>query len=213
MDERRPSGGGGVELLAQGADEGLDDRRLALAEHSGEEEKILSSFVPLFERMDNLILLLAPRHTKRTIEVEKLIESSGIQHVRRSSINNGLPAGTRVILLDTLGELSMLYKAGEAAFVGGTLVDIGGHNLLEPLSAAIPVVFGFSTHQQKASAAKLLSSGAGHQIKSSDELADFVDQIYHDSSIPEKMKKGISELQKNSDVVANANRSLISEVS
>jgi 3-deoxy-D-manno-octulosonic-acid transferase len=105
--------------------------------HPGEEETMLN----LLEHCEEeLILILAPRHPERWDEVAALLEKKGIRFVRRSS---GQPAGnSRVLLLDTLGELLRTYSVAEVAFVGGSLAEKGGHNPLEPAAFAVPVVMG-----------------------------------------------------------------------
>jgi len=86
------------------------------------------------------LLVLAPRHPERWDEVARLLEERGVGFVRRSS---GMPVGeNQVLLLDTLGELARAYSVAEVAFVGGSLVEKGGHNPLEAAALGVPVVMG-----------------------------------------------------------------------
>ena len=107
--------------------------------HQGEEEAMLDLLrdTPEDERP---LLVLAPRHPERWDEVARLLEGRGVGFVRRSS---GMPVGeNQVLLLDTLGELARAYSVAEVAFVGGSLVEKGGHNPLEAAALGVPVVMG-----------------------------------------------------------------------
>jgi 3-deoxy-D-manno-octulosonic-acid transferase len=183
---------------------------IAASTRPDEEAAIIEAFVPLFNKTSDIILLIAPRHLKRMEQVEKLIISLGIPYMKKSEIRGSISGRTRIILLDTHGELAFLYNAGEAAFVGGTLVDVGGHNLLEPLSAMLPVVFGPSVYQQKASAEKLIQSDCGLMVMNANELANFVYSAYNDMKIIMQKKKNISRILQDSSAIIDMNRNLIS---
>ncbi|VAW38017.1 3-deoxy-D-manno-octulosonic acid transferase [hydrothermal vent metagenome] len=112
--------------------------------HKGEEELILSSFAELKKDFPSLRLILAPRHPERFDEVAALMSSMQIDFIRRSRINEtNSRSPADVILLDTIGELGLIYSFATVAFVGGSLVDgTGGHNLLEPAFFSRPVIYG-----------------------------------------------------------------------
>ncbi len=192
---------------------GLSDTHwlfIAASTREGEEEVILDSFTSLFEKYPDIILLIAPRHLERVDAVIGIIEERKIPYERRSKILNNLSEKTRLIVLDSHGELSMLYHAGEAAFVGGTLVDIGGHNLMEPLCALLPVCFGPSVHQQKVSAQKLRTSNIGFMINNSEELFKVVEDLHNDKSLSLSIRERIATLLESSREIEAANRALIS---
>jgi len=107
--------------------------------HPGEEEMIGRAYKELAASCPGLKLLLAPRHIERVAEVEELLVGQGLTVRRRSMAQSG---GEQVILLDTVGELSEIYAAGDVAFVGGSLIQRGGHNVLEPVLRGVPVLFG-----------------------------------------------------------------------
>ncbi len=111
---------------------------IAGSTHPKEEKIVINCFKKLRERYDNLKLILAPRHPERFREVEGLIKDSGFNPVKRSE---GNPVAD-VFLLDTVGELFSFYSLADIAFVGGSLVNIGGHNILEPAYFSKPVLFG-----------------------------------------------------------------------
>jgi len=114
---------------------------IAASTHQGEEELILNAHEFLLESQPNLVLILAPRHPERAEQVVGLVKERNLSFVRRS-LNESPNLSTQVILLDTLGELPMFYAASDLSFVGGSLVPIGGHNLLEPAALSIPILVG-----------------------------------------------------------------------
>ena len=106
--------------------------------HEGEEAMLLDALEPLWPRV-NATLVLAPRHMNRVGDVEKLLQTRHIDYSRLTARVS--PVG-RVLLADTLGELQKLYMAADLAFVGGSLIPRGGHNLMEPAAAGVPLVTG-----------------------------------------------------------------------
>lgn len=107
--------------------------------HPGEEKMIVHAFAACQQKQNNSALLLAPRNPKRCSEIEQLILDAGLSVCRRSA--NTLQE-SEVILIDTLGELVHFYELATIAFVGGSLIDFGGHNPIEPALMEIPVLFG-----------------------------------------------------------------------
>ncbi|MDE2091354.1 MAG: lipid IV(A) 3-deoxy-D-manno-octulosonic acid transferase [Gammaproteobacteria bacterium] len=107
----------------------------------GEEAQVLTAYRSLLDKHPDCVLVLAPRHPERTNSVAELIKGQGHVCRRRSAGELPLKPG-EVLLLDTLGELTHFYAAGHVAFVGGSLVPVGGHNLLEPAAMGLPVLAG-----------------------------------------------------------------------
>lgn len=118
---------------------------LAASTHAPEEKIILESFKKLRERVPSR-LMLAPRHPERFNEVAELIQASGLGWARRTNDPLGSDATASVILLDTIGELTAMYPLATAVFVGGSIVDRGGHNVLEPAAHGVAVITGAHTH-------------------------------------------------------------------
>jgi 3-deoxy-D-manno-octulosonic-acid transferase len=116
---------------------------LAASTHAPEEKIILDSFKQLRQPVR---LMLAPRHPERFQEVASLIRESGLSWARRTAAPSAGDADAAVILLDTIGELPSTYALATVVFVGGSIVDRGGHNVLEPAAAGVPVVTGAHTH-------------------------------------------------------------------
>jgi len=138
----------------------------------GEERMVLDAFKKLKGQHPDLRLILAPRHLSRIRQVEDDLIESGLQYRKRTEIAKGSQAGTDldVVLLDTIGELFGLYSIAEVAFVGGSLIPFGGHNVLEPAMHSVPVLFGPHTDHFQESSKLLLESGGGMMIKDSQEL-------------------------------------------
>lgn len=115
---------------------------LAASTHAPEEEVILESI----KQLQTARLMLAPRHPERFNEVAALIQKSGLTWARRTGAPAADDSDAKVILLDTIGELPATYSLADVVFVGGSIVDRGGHNVLEPAAAGTAVVTGAHTH-------------------------------------------------------------------
>ncbi len=138
--------------------------------HPGEEDVCLRVFARLRDRFPSLCLLLAPRHLSRCEEVERLLARMDLPFVRRSCVNGVWRGNPPVLLLDTLGELAALYAQADLAFVGGTLVPIGGHNLFEPARAGVPILFGPYLDTVTETARLLEEAGGARRVEREDDL-------------------------------------------
>ena len=139
--------------------------------HPGEVEAVLEAFARAQGPSARSALVLAPRHLERAEAAVLAARAGGRRVVRRSALAGEPLRPGEVLVLDSLGELPGLYARCEAAFVGGTLTPVGGHNLLEPVAAGRPVVFGPYTANVTQAAQILLESGAGRSVSGVDELA------------------------------------------
>jgi len=110
----------------------------------GEEPLVLQAFVNILASYPRAVMVLAPRHPERFAEVAALLNDLGLQFWKRS-LWSGEPIAGGVLLLDTIGELSSLYGLADVAFVGGSLVPKGGHNIIEPAQHGVPIVVGNHT--------------------------------------------------------------------
>ena len=108
----------------------------------GEEEILLRVFDAVRERYPNALMMLAPRHPERFAQVAELIAASGIKFRRRSQWNAAEPLGPGIFLMDSIGELASMYALADIAFVGGSLVAKGGHNILEAAQHGAAIVVG-----------------------------------------------------------------------
>jgi len=118
---------------------------VAASTHAGEDELILKAHQRIREAFPQALLVLVPRHPDRFDQVARLIIAEGFSLARRSN-EEQVTEATGVYLGDTMGELMLLMAASDAAFVGGSLVPHGGHNLLEPVQCHVPVLTGPHTH-------------------------------------------------------------------
>lgn len=146
---------------------------LAASTHRGEEKILIDIYRRIKPKLPDLLLLLAPRHPERFPDVKKLCEQQGLSVVTRSSNAPCLPA-TDIFLLDSIGELKLFYIAADIAFIGGSLVPIGGHNALEAALAGAPIVFGPYMANFNAIAEGLLNAQAAVQCRDRDALAEIV---------------------------------------
>ena len=146
---------------------------IAGSTHEGEDELILDVFREIRKDIPDCLLVLVPRHPERFAAVAELCRRRGFPSVLRSE---RLPCepDTAVFIGDSMGELLMFYAAADVAFVGGSLVDIGGHNLLEPAALGIPVVTGTHVGNFSGVCELLLSAGACQQVRNTSELEDTV---------------------------------------
>jgi 3-deoxy-D-manno-octulosonic-acid transferase len=142
--------------------------------HPGEEEQLLAVYRQLIGSGVDCVLVLVPRHPERTAEVAKLIAAAGCNCRLRSQLqqDSAVIAPGEVLLVDTIGELLNLYMAADIAFVGGSLVPLGGHNMLEPASLGRPVIFGKHISNFREIAALMLEYRAAIQVVDGSGLAD-----------------------------------------
>jgi 3-deoxy-D-manno-octulosonic-acid transferase len=164
------------------------DARLWIAgsTHRGEEAVVLDAFLRARTRWPDLALLLAPRHPERTGEVEALIRERGLAAARRSRLPADGAPGT-VIILDTVGELAELYTLAEIVFVGGSLVPVGGHNVLEPAMRGKPVLVGPHTSNFREGAELLQRSGGGLVVGDAAELERALSRLLEDRDLGRRM--------------------------
>ena len=138
----------------------------------GEEASILRAFARVKSTLPAALAVLAPRHPERFAEVERLARDEGFVTIRRSELPIDAEPRADVVVLDSLGELAQLYQVATAVFVGGSHVDFGGHNILEPAVFAKPIVFGPYMQNFKEIADAFLSNDAAVQVQSDRELDD-----------------------------------------
>lgn len=144
--------------------------------HEGEEEIVLEAHRRVLERHADALLLLAPRHRNRFDTIADLLRQRGTPFVSRSS-GAQVTAPVQVLLIDSLGELMNFYAAADVAFVGGSLVPIGGHNLLEPAAVSLPILTGSHNFNSEEIAKLLVDVGAARKVHDAAELATQVGEL------------------------------------
>ena len=155
---------------------------LAASTHAGEEEAVLDAYTQVLREHGDCLLVLAPRHPERAQAVTELVRRQGFQTIRHSD-NGGYSAQTRVYVLDTLGDLPVFYAAADVSFVGGSLVPVGGHNMLEPASLGIPVICGPHLFNFSEAAELLGEAGALELVSTAAELAVRVNRLLEDPNL------------------------------
>ena len=153
--------------------------------HDGEETALLQCYRTLLEQGAELALILVPRHPPRVAAVAELLSAANFSYRRRSQLKAESPllAKGEVLLVDTLGELLPLYAASDVVFVGGSLVPVGGHNLLEAALVSRPVLFGPYMHNFREISRLILSAGAGSQVQTAQELPALLTRYLHDPQL------------------------------
>ncbi len=136
---------------------------IAGSTHRGEEETVAEIYKMLKVFFPDLVLIIAPRHPERFAEVENVLRYQGIDFVKKTEFAGGNTVA-KVVLLDTIGELSKFYSISTIVFIGGSLVPVGGHNVLEPAVFAKPVIFGPCMGNFEEISGILLSNRAAFQV-------------------------------------------------
>lgn len=150
---------------------------IAASTHEGEDAIVLAAHRQLLASYPNALLILVPRHPERFNAVFALCQSEGFDTVRRSAATP-VSAQTQVLLGDTMGELLFLYALADSAFVGGSLVANGGHNLLEPAALSKPVLSGPHLFNFLEIAALLRDAGALEEVDDAQALAVAVRRLF-----------------------------------
>lgn len=144
---------------------------LAASTHAGEDEQVLQAFDLLRKEFNQALLILVPRHPERFNAVADLLEQRGFKYCRKSS-GDIIKSDTQVLLGDTMGELLMLISASDGVFVGGSLVNAGGHNVLEPIALGKPAVTGPFVFNFQSICDSLFKEKGLAKVKSPTELAE-----------------------------------------
>ena len=153
---------------------------IAASTHPGEERRILAAFGRLKTRFPDLLLVVVPRHPERFTRVARLCRRTGHRVVRRTEHVGDLARDVDIVVGDTMGELQKLYAASDVAFIGGSLVEVGGHNILEACAVGVPVIFGPHMFQAQEVGAMAVERGAARCVadiaRLSDAMKNFIEQ-------------------------------------
>ena len=176
---------------------GGEELFVAGSTHPGEEDAVLDCYRRLLNVAPALVLVLAPRHIERAEDVVKAVRSGGFTAVRRTKLPGAsgvLITGPRVVVLDTRGELATLYRDATLVFVGGSLVNVGGHSPLEPAAWGKAVVFGPHMDHFAEAAEQLCACGAGVMVRDAHEMTQTMTSLLLDRSRLEAMGKAAYQL-------------------
>jgi 3-deoxy-D-manno-octulosonic-acid transferase len=175
---------------------------LIASTHKDEEVIFLEIYKEIKHKIPELLLVIVPRHPERFVDVKKLCEQLQLGVVMRTT-GAKVYAETDVYLVDTMGELKMLYAASDVAFVGGSMVPTGGHNILEAAAVGVPVMFGPYMVNFKEIARGVLSHNAAIQCQNKDELVNAILALYeHPAYRAELAEKGMEFVRQNQGAIA-----------
>ena len=170
-----------IDLLASALEAAQSVRRdlgvdrtvwVAGSTHENEESQVLDAFIEARAEHPDLLLVLVPRHPERFNAVFRLCNRYDCTTLQRTQFPGALPEDTDVYLVDTMGELMLMIAAADFAFIGGSLVPTGGHNVLEACAASRAVIFGPHMFNFQEISDMVLARGAGVQVMDTAELAD-----------------------------------------
>lgn len=159
---------------------------VAASTHDGEEVKVLEAFRRLRESHPETLLVLVPRHPERFAAVEKLCLRGGYEVDLHSKGRTPLPANSNILIGDTMGELVGMYAAANVAFIGGSLVRHGGHNLVEAMAVGTPCIFGPHVFNFEQSSRTALDYGAAMQVRDPRALAAAVATYLDDRELRQR---------------------------
>lgn len=159
---------------------------IAASTHDAEEEQILEAFARVLRALSDTLLVLVPRHPERFDKVAALCRRHGYGTARRS-LEPSACNTVDVFIGDSMGELLLFYAASDVAFVGGSLVPVGGHNPLEPAALGIPIVMGPHLFNFAEISTRLGAVGAARIVHSARELAEVVIQLLQDEHARHRM--------------------------
>lgn len=180
--------------------------------HAGEEEIVADTFRKLTAGGRQAILILVPRHPERCTAVAQMLSSRQIDPVFRSELEDrdSLLQSGEVVIGDTLGEMLRFYAVADLVFVGGSLVDIGGHNVLEASLLKKPALFGPHMHNFKEISRLLLEVRGGLQVADGEELEGAVWRLLEDPDMGREMgRRGHGLLEQNAGATAHTVKTLV----
>ena len=175
---------------------------IAASTHDGEEIIILDAYQQLLKSHPNLLLILVPRHLERFDTVNTLCNAYKLKTVRHST-KETVTATTQVILGDTMGELLRLYATSDIAFVGGSLNDTGGHNLMEPAALGLPIISGPSLRNFAVMHNLLTEAQAICIVNNAEELSQNITNLIDNKPLQEQMGNAAKQvIEENKGAIA-----------
>jgi 3-deoxy-D-manno-octulosonic-acid transferase len=175
---------------------------LIASTHKDEEAIFLEIYKEIKQKIPELLLVIVPRHPERFGEVKKLCEQNQLAAVMRT-FGESCHQHTDVYLADTMGELKMLYVASDAAFVGGSMVPVGGHNILEALAVGTPVLFGPHMANFKEIAEGVLRQDSAIQCRDKSEIVNAIITLHADLAYRQLLaEKGKAFIRQNQGAIA-----------
>jgi len=175
---------------------------LVASTREGEEALVLDTLAHV--DVPGLLTVIVPRHPQRFDEVERLLEARGVRFQRRSA-NAAISADTRVVLGDSMGEMFAYYAACDVAFIGGSLLPFGGHNLIEACAAGKPVLIGPHSYNFAEATELAMQAGAALQVPDAKTFAQEAGRLLRDPAATKRMARAALDF-------ANAHRGATAKV-
>ena len=164
----------------------------------------MDGFIKIKQELDNPLLILVPRHPERFNRVKQIIRSYNLS-ISVRSIKEEVQNDTDVLLGDTMGELNFLYSLSDVAFVGGSLINHGGQNLLEPAALSLPIISGPNLRNFEEIAKKLKNQGALEVVKGPKDIQEVFSKLISD-------KRELNKRKKASRLVYEENRGAVDRI-
>ena len=166
---------------------GVDRRVLVLASTRDGEEALLLDALARAALPAEALVVIVPRHPQRFDAVAALLAEHGLAFARRSG-DGAVPADVAIVLGDSMGEMFAYYTAADVAFVGGSLLPLGGQNLIEPIAARVPTLVGAHTLNFAQASAAAVAAGAALRVQDADELFAVAIDLLADAPARERMR-------------------------
>ncbi len=176
--------------------------------HENEEAIFFDLYAQLKQQIPELILLVVPRHPERFAVVKQLAEKKQLETSMRTS-SDSCSEQTDVYIADTMGELKLLYATADICFVGGSMVPVGGHNILEPAALGVPILFGPHMVNFKEIANNVLSLQAAIQCQTPEQIVSCVLRLYADHDFRDGLADRAEKFIRSNQGATNATRKLI----
>jgi len=168
---------------------------IAASTHEGEDERVMSVHRKLRAKFPTAVLILVPRHPERFESAYRQARQMGFNVYRRTE-SESMPADTEVFVVDTMGELLAFYAASLVAFLGGSLVDVGGHNPIEPGALGLPILMGPHVFNFEAICAQLVKSGSLEIVDDEQALLAGLTRLFSDPQLArDRGQKALKEIQ------------------
>jgi len=168
--------------------------------HEGEELQIINSFLKYQDKV-NALLIIVPRHPERFNEVEKLVKDSNLTIARRSTLKSA--TNTHFLLGDSMGEMMSYFAISDIVFMGGSLNDTGGHNMLEPAALSKPIIFGPTVFNFAEISSELRKKQGAIQVQNSDQLFTEIIQLLADQKKSDELGKNANQYFKSKQGAVN----------
>ncbi len=167
---------------------------IAASTHEPEEEIIIDIYKDVFKELGGVTLLIAPRHPERAPQIEKIVRLAGFNPVRMSKVGETLEDRRSIFIADTIGELLYFYSIADICFVGGSLSNDGGHNILEPVYFRKPTIFGPNMDNFPDVEEIVLAKGAGIKVRSREELGEILLSLVNDVALKNNLNNRCNQV-------------------